>query len=55
MGDVLCYKSKGHGFGSRKVIEFLSNLPYPTSRTMALGFVLSPTEMGTRNHPKSKS
>jgi hypothetical protein len=51
--EALCYKPEGRRFESQMRWNFF-NLPYPSSRTMALGSTQPLTEMSIRNLPGGK-
>jgi hypothetical protein len=52
--QVLCYKSEGREFESRRGHWIFFDLPNSTSRTMGLGLTQPLTEMSTRNVPGGK-
>jgi hypothetical protein len=52
--EALCYKPEGPGFDSRLGKWILFIWPNLYSRTMALGWTQSLTEMSTRNLPEGK-
>jgi hypothetical protein len=51
LDEALCHKPKDRCSIPDDVITFIVNVPNPSSRTIAVGLIQSPTEMSARNLP----